>query len=283
MAAPVPYAADTRAKGWRFEIDYEKIAQSDTWSLAAELPMCQHALLMMWMVAWTQEPCGSFPNDEALIRAKCKIPTKLWPGFRDVVMRGWWLAEDGRLYHDTIVQRVQAMLDKRANDAQRAATRRARKADSGADHEGITGESRVTPPGVPPEFDTKHQAPRTINTPHKPPRGARKAAVSIQEWIRSIREKGERLMPDDDPIFDYANKAGIPRDMLVLAWDEFKARHSVEGAKKYKDWRSTFRNCVRANWYGLWMDDGSGGYKLSTKGIQAERVSHAEAVEEGDA
>lgn len=280
MAALVPYPADTRAKGWRFEIDYEKIGQSDTWSLAAEQPMCQHALLMMWMVAWTQEPCGSFPNDEALIRAKCKIPPKLWLGFREVLMRGWWLAEDGRLYHDTIVQRVQAMLEKRANDAQRAATRRARKADSDVNHNGIPPESRVTPPGVPPEFDTKHQAPDTSNTPHNPPRGARrKDCVSIQDWMRLLRESGEKVMPDDDPVFAYASKANIPRDMLVLAWDEFKARHSVAGAKKYKDWRSAFRNCVRSNWYGLWADNGEGGYKLTNKGIQADRVSQAEEAE----
>ena len=34
-----PYPAITRAKGWRFELDYEQVDQSDTWALAAEVPM----------------------------------------------------------------------------------------------------------------------------------------------------------------------------------------------------------------------------------------------------
>lgn len=103
---PAPYPADTRAKGWRFEIDYEKVNQSSTWSLAAEVPM---ALLMMWLAAWTQEPCGSLPNDEDVIRAKCRIPVKQWPTLRSILMRGWWLTDDGRLYHDTLVERVKEM------------------------------------------------------------------------------------------------------------------------------------------------------------------------------
>lgn len=114
-----PYQSDVRAKGWRFEIDYEKVEQSDTWSLAAEVPMAQHALLMMWLTAWTQVPCGSLPNDAAIIRAKCKVPIKLWAALQPVLMRGWWLAEDGRLYHDTIVARVLEMLEYRRKEAER--------------------------------------------------------------------------------------------------------------------------------------------------------------------
>jgi uncharacterized protein YdaU (DUF1376 family) len=163
-----PYPGDTRARGWRFELDYEQIEQSDTWDMAAEIPMAQHALLMMWLISWRQEPCGSLPNDEAVIRAKCRMPPKVWAQCRDVLMRGWWLASDGRLYHDTIAQRVLAMLDKRANDAQRAATRRARKLDAAATPPGVTPESRVTHAGVPPEFDTKHQAPSTLSKDKAP-------------------------------------------------------------------------------------------------------------------
>lgn len=132
MTLAAPYPADVRAKGWRFEIDYEKVEQSDTWSLAAEVPMAQHALLMMWMIAWTQVPCGSMPNDESLIRAKCRIPAKAWPALKPVLMRGWWLAEDGRLYHDTIVMRVREMLEYRRKEAERR------------------GRNRGTPPVVPP-------------------------------------------------------------------------------------------------------------------------------------
>jgi len=118
---PSPYPSDTRAKGWRFELDYEKIEQSDTWDIANEVPLAQHCLLLMWYVAWKQVPCGSMPADEATIRAKCKVPAKVWPTVQSVLMRGWWLADDGRLYHDTIVARVLEMLEYRRKTAERVA------------------------------------------------------------------------------------------------------------------------------------------------------------------
>lgn len=127
MTKPAPYPADTKAKGWRFELDLEQVQQSDTWALAAEVPMAQHALLMMWTTAWQQVPCGAMPADRALVRAKLKIPPKLWEPMADVVLRGWWLAEDGRLYHDTIVSRVLAMLGAKEEARQRKAEYRARK------------------------------------------------------------------------------------------------------------------------------------------------------------
>lgn len=129
---PIPYPADVRAKGWRFEIDYEKVDRSDTWDLAAEVPMAQPALLMMWLAAWTQEPCGSMPNDEVVIRAKCRIPPKLWPTLKPILMRDWWLAEDGRLYHDMLVERVLEMLEYRRKNAARVANHAAKKKQSPA-------------------------------------------------------------------------------------------------------------------------------------------------------
>ena len=122
-----PYPADTRAKGWRFELEYERIEQSDTWAIAEEVPMAQHALLFMWLAAWKQEPCGSFPNDEAVIRSKCRVPPKLWPTLSTVLLRGWWLADDGRLYHPTITARVLEMLEYRAANAKRVAKHKATK------------------------------------------------------------------------------------------------------------------------------------------------------------
>lgn len=124
---PAPYPADTKAKGWRFELDYEAIQQSDTWALADEVPMAQPALLMMWFTAWAQIPCGSFPNDETVIRAKCKVPPKDWARMRGVLMRSWWVADDGRLYHPTITQRVLDMLGRKDGERQRKADYRARK------------------------------------------------------------------------------------------------------------------------------------------------------------
>ncbi|WP_295541037.1 hypothetical protein [uncultured Pseudacidovorax sp.] len=143
-ARPVPYPAGTRAKGWRFELDYERIEQSDTWDLAAEVPMAQHALLMMWLMAWKQDPCGSMPSDEAQIRAKCRIPAKQWGAMRDILLRGWWLAEDGRLYHDVLVERVGEMLEYRRKESERRTRNRGKKC-------GVPDVSRGTTAGQHPE------------------------------------------------------------------------------------------------------------------------------------
>lgn len=270
MTKPAPYPADTQAKGWRFELDYEQIDQSDTWDLAGEIAMAQPALLMMWLVAWRQKPCGSLPSDEAVIRSKCRIPPAIWSRCRDICMRGWWQADDGRLYHDTITKRVLAMLDKRASDAQRAAKRRALKADAIVSHEYITDESRVTHGVSTREFDTKHQAPG--NTPQTPRGG--KAAVSLKTWAEATRAAGQKLIPDDDPVFTYAVEVGIPDEFMSLAWQEFKHRYAQEGAKRYKDWRSVFRKAVRGNWLKLWYLDGD-TYRLTTVGHQAMRTKDA--------
>lgn len=121
---PVPYPADTRAKGWRFELDLERVMQSDTWALASQ----DHRpwLLMLWAVAWQQVPCGSMPSEEALIAARLGMKDAQFKKFKSVLMRGWWAAEDGRLYHDTIIERVVDMMSRKEGERKRKAEYRAR-------------------------------------------------------------------------------------------------------------------------------------------------------------
>lgn len=160
-ARPAPaYPSDTRAKGWRFEVDMEAIKASDTW-LKARTGAVRGALLLLWSEAWQQTPCGTLPNDDELISLLIDMPETTFAKNRKVLMRGWVEASDGRLYHQTITARVLSMLDKRASDAKRAATRRAKLLESQRAHPDNTGESRVTHGEERSEFDTKHQAPST--------------------------------------------------------------------------------------------------------------------------
>ncbi len=119
MTLPPPYPADTKAKGWRFELDYEQIEQSSTWALAG--PEGRPWLLMLWMTAWRQVPSGSMPNDEEVVAALIGMPPKLWSKHRKAMMRGWSLADDGLLYHPTVSARVLEMLDYRRKNAERVA------------------------------------------------------------------------------------------------------------------------------------------------------------------
>lgn len=122
---PIPYPADTKAKGWRFELDLERVMQSDTWALAT--PDVRPWLLMLWTTAWQQNPCGSMPSDDTLLAARLGMAPKAFAKAKAVLLRGWWVADDGRLYHDTIVERVLDMLRQRDAERDRKAAYRTKQ------------------------------------------------------------------------------------------------------------------------------------------------------------
>ncbi|WP_212644898.1 hypothetical protein [Delftia sp. PE138] len=142
LPAP-PYPAETRAKGWRFELDLERIEQSDTWALApADL---RPWLLMLWATAWKQVPCGSLPDDDQLVAVRIGMKPAQFAKARAVLMRGWWRADDGRLYHDTVAARVLDMLGAKVKERQRKADyRKRREAEEAA---GRVGDGHVGDPG----------------------------------------------------------------------------------------------------------------------------------------
>jgi len=130
MTRPAPYPADIRAKGWRFELDLERVMQSDTWALAS--PDIRPWLLMLWSTAWQQTPCGSLPSDPALICARIGMPQKQFDKCKTVLLRGWWTAEDGKMYHDTIIAQVLGMVEaKKAESARKNEYRARQKAVKG--------------------------------------------------------------------------------------------------------------------------------------------------------
>ena len=124
MQQLAPYPADTRAKGWRFELDLERVRQSDTWALTQ--PEARPWLFMLWCEAWLQTPCGSLPSDAALLAARIGMPPKMWAKHRATLMRGWVAADDGRLYHPTITELVLAMLKRKDAEKTRKTEYRAR-------------------------------------------------------------------------------------------------------------------------------------------------------------
>lgn len=117
---------------------------------------------MMWVVAWVQVPCGSFPNDETVIRAKCRLSPEMWASCRDVLMRGWWEASDGRLYHDTLTKRVMEMMGRRRSDSDRQASKRARQATEFiVTSPVVTRDTAVTLTEVTRESSTDNRLPNT--------------------------------------------------------------------------------------------------------------------------
>lgn len=176
MLPQPPYAADTRAKGWRFELDLERIQQSDTWALAdAE---ARPWLLMIWCTAWQQVPCGSLPADERILCARIGANAKVWAKHREVLLRGWEPAADGRLYHGVIVAQVRAMLGRKDAEKTRKAEYRARMdAERKRTSASVPRDKRGTPKGRTRESGGKDATgtgtgtgtSRNTNTPPTPP------------------------------------------------------------------------------------------------------------------
>jgi hypothetical protein len=97
----------------------------------------------------------------------------------------------------------------------------------------------------------------------------RSSAVELKTWIDSLGD--DDAIPATDPIFDYAEKAGILREWLELSWMRFFEDMAEKRTKK-RDWRAHYRNAVKGNWYRIWwFKDGQSG--LTTIGEQARRAA----------
>lgn len=109
-------------------------------------------------------------------------------------------------------------------------------------------------------------------------RRAAKPSVSLARFLDECAKSGELPIPPDDPIFKQAAKENIPDDFLHLCWLEFKSQHlTIRASKRQADWRATFRNCVRGQWYGLWYTAADGTVSLTSKG-NAAKLRHREAA-----
>lgn len=226
---PQPYPADTKAKGWRLELDMEQFRQSDTWALAS--PVARPWLLMLWAVSWEQVPCGSLPNDDELIAARLGLELDQFAQMKRVLLRNWWLAEDGRLYHDVMASRVNVMLEKKAKDRDRKSGWRTRQSA------GVTPTSRGTDAGRTPEStvsdDTKHQAPSTSNTSSlrsdvEPARASRQPPpecppdVNAQVWADWLTLRKDKKAKVTYTVIqgarEEAKKAGMSFEDFLRVW-----------------------------------------------------------------
>jgi hypothetical protein len=122
-----PYPPDTKANGWKPEVDWQRIKSSKTWRT------CPHDqrnnLLRLWLESWNEVPAGSWEADDEIIAVAIDLPIRLFTAHRDHLMRGWYRCSDGRLYHPVIAEMVFAMTQKRMRNAQRVRKHRESKTD----------------------------------------------------------------------------------------------------------------------------------------------------------
>ena len=224
-----PYPADTRCKGWRFELDHERIRQSDTWALApAEI---RPWLLMLWMVAWEQTPCGALPDSDDLIAARIGMKPAAFKKVRAFLMRGWSAASDGRLYHPVMVERVLEMMRKRRSDSDRQATRRARSQDGqeashegvAESHDGVTRDTSVSHDGITRESITGTGT--STNKNQKPPRKRGEEPDGFAEFYAAYPRHVARA----DAATAFRKQGLSPADLPVLL-------AAVAAQQRQEDW-----------------------------------------------
>ena len=119
--------------------------------------------------------------------------------------------------------------------------------------------------------------PASDDAPPSPPKKPKGESCTLTTFLNRCREAGEDAIPAGDPVDAYAERVGLPAEYVTLAWQWFKARYTTGSgkAKRYIDWRATFRNAVREGWPKYWAIDQTGVYYLTTAGKQAQREAQA--------
>lgn len=241
-----PYPATTRAGGFKFELDCERVAQSDTWALAA--PCQRPLLLMLWFIAWQQTPCGSLPKDDTLNAARLGMEPDAFQSNKAILLRGWAEANDGRLYHPVLTQLVLEMMDRKASNAQRQAAYRQRRLVardsetkdkqrtnnavthySGVSDDTITTTTTITNETIPDGIDSvsKRKSTKTLSVSDLVAEGVEQQHA--EDWLTVRKAKRAPLTRAawNDVKAEAAKAAIVPAEAVRIAasssWQGFKA------------------------------------------------------------
>lgn len=110
----------------------------------------------------------------------------------------------------------------------------------------------------------------------EPKRPSRKGQeMTLTAWLAALTD-GDAV-PADDPIFTWAEGAGIPADWISIAWWMFEDSYTAK-PKKYADWRAAFRDHCKRDFLRVWRHDArENRFVLTTAGETARREMGATA------
>lgn len=75
--------------------------------------------------------------------------------------------------------------------------------------------------------------------------------ITLKEYIDDCKQKNIPVLDSNDAVFINASKLGIDDEWLKVCWLHFKSKY-IASPKKYADWKLTFNNCVKENYYKIW-------------------------------
>lgn len=122
------------------------------------------------------------------------------------------------------------------------------------------------------------EVPYVVDAPKK--KRASNPPLTFGKWSDEVRSKGEKFISDYRPVWEYAEKVGLPNEFVMLAFQVFKDRYTntEKGRRKpYRDWRLTFLNSIKADWFRIWRTDADGRYVLTSLGAQYD-LEHRKAA-----
>lgn len=222
-----PYSEGILARGWTFDLDVDRIDQSDTWNLAPD--ELKPWLLLLWMRSWSNAPAGTFPANDEVIAARIRMPIAMFRVHREILLRGWVRHSDDRFYHPIVTKMVLRMISKRTIDRVRQAKHQSIAKQSPISE--ITrdsqrvAETHAIPPPTPKEGQKKKKDVHVLTIADLQHDGLT-ADLSV-EWLEHRKRK----------------KAALTR----RAWDSIKAE-----AKKL-DWTPTraVEKALAKDWRGF--------------------------------
>lgn len=160
----------------------------------------------------------------------------------------------------------------KASNADRQRRYRERKQ---AEESDVTGNVTVTPREEKSREENKAPlTPQGGTTPKA--RKPKSDKIGLQAFLQTCRDAGEEAIPEDDAVFAYADRIGLPAAFVSLAWGWFKKHWAAKKQAGVAGWRQTFRNAVEGNWPKFWFQAEGGEWMLTTAGKQAKAAEEAE-------
>lgn len=119
----VPADIDLRGLPW-MRLDTARLLDSDLFALSSGPEF--KAAVALWCKSWTQRPAGSLPTDDKVL-AHLSGAGSSWKRVKAMALRGWCVAQDGRMYHEVVAEQVLAAWEERVAFREKQTGQRERK------------------------------------------------------------------------------------------------------------------------------------------------------------
>lgn len=101
-------------------LEVGRLRRSKAWVKAKRNPALGFYMVNLWTASWHERPAGSIEDDDDVLADAAMCDPLKWAKVREDVLRGWVKCSDGRLYNQTVCEKVQeawaAKLERLARD-----------------------------------------------------------------------------------------------------------------------------------------------------------------------